>query len=219
MKLVKLSCPACAGALELPDNLTVAHCIYCGNKIMLDQDGVIQERRDIERYIELCKVAVQAKNHNDVIRYCNLILEIEPKNIDAWINKAVSTFWLTTAAQDRYHEALQYLHEASQFAPNDQRIEAVRRDLAVPEAAWLVELANGQVKIAISILNIPSWSSREAARDNLPRAMEYYLAASDLAPDSIPILEAIKEQVQHTGWMNGATGSMSSSTLSLGCGR
>ena len=105
-KLLKLNCPSCGGALELPDNLAVAHCMYCGGKVLLDQDSVVRETRDLQRYVELCRVAIEAKNHEEAIGYCNHILEIDPHNIEGWINKAVSTFWLTTGAHNRYDEAM-----------------------------------------------------------------------------------------------------------------
>ncbi|MGB8644118.1 MAG: hypothetical protein WCF84_02695 [Anaerolineae bacterium] len=206
MKLIKLNCPACAGTLELPDNLTVAHCIYCGNKILLDQDGLIQERRDIERYIELCKVAVEAKNHNEVIRYCNLILEIDPKNIDAWINKAVSTFWLTTGANNRYDEAIEYLNKAAQLAPDgDDRVNAAKKELTLSQALWYNHLGTESWNSALRSYNIfynsrlyvhPDEAAQERSQESAIKAVNYYLKASNFAPDHITILKNIETVVE-----------------------
>lgn len=168
-KLLKLNCPSCGGALELPDNLTIAHCMYCGGKILLDQDGVVQERRDLTRYSELCKVAVEAQNHKEVIEYCNQILEIDPKNVEAWINKAVSTFWLTTGVNDRFGEAMEYLDRASDIAPDDAGISVARTLLIKQEAQWLNHLGNQQWETATRIHNIYTsgmYGSNDRARQN-----------------------------------------------------
>jgi tetratricopeptide (TPR) repeat protein len=210
MKLIKLNCPACAGALELPDNLTVAHCLYCGNKILLDEGGAIQERRNLERYIELCKVAVGANNHNDVIKYCNLILEIDPKNVGAWIDKALSTFWLTTGGHDRYDEAMEYLNRASQISQTDNRILDARRELDRLQALWLNSLGNDCLERGIRTYDIYfdsthdplSRQAQEHSQDDMAKAMTYYLRASNLDPNNLVILSNIRRCVFKGYWIN-----------------
>ena len=199
-KLVKLNCPSCCGALELPDSLTIAHCLYCGTKILLDQDGVVHERRDFQRYVELCKVAVEAKNHKEAIDVCNKILEIDPKNVEAWINKAVSTFWLTTGANNRYDEAMEYLTKASQIAPSDDRIDKVRKELTNQQALWYNLLGNQSWEMAQKMYNIkyefytrmtyftPGRNAKDDTAEDAVKAMNYYLTASDYDPDNIIIL-------------------------------
>lgn len=193
-----MNCPACAGALELPDNLTVAHCVYCGNKILLDHEGTVQERRDLVRYKELCKVAVEAKNHDDVIRYCNSILEIDPKDIEAWIDKAVSTFWLTTGANNRYDEAMEYLAKAAEIAKDDQRIANARKELTHQQSRWYNHLGNQRWELALEIFNIHRTTyvfgdgyGKERSAEQAVEAMNYYLTASTYAPDDIVILKNI----------------------------
>jgi tetratricopeptide (TPR) repeat protein len=202
-KLLKLNCPSCGGSLELPDNLTVAHCIYCGTKILLDQEGAAHERRDLQRYTELCRVAVEAKNHNEAIEYCNRILEIDPKNVEAWINKAISTFQLTTGAHNRYDEAMEYLTKASQIAPDDGRIAEARKELTRQQAQWYNYLGNQKWEMAQKMYNInyesqrrlsyvwPGHNAKVATAEYAIKAIEYYVIASDYAPDNIVILQNI----------------------------
>jgi tetratricopeptide (TPR) repeat protein len=187
MNPIKLTCPACGGSLEIPGDLSVAHCIYCGSKILLDQEAP-REKRQLQHYLELCEVAVKAGNHAEAIGYCNQILEVDPKNIDAWVNKAISTFWLTTAASNRYNEAIQYLDKASEIAPGDERIATARKTLADKQASWLRHLGLEQFKHYLDWRKLPG----RAAAKYLLNAMNYYLSASDYAPDSIPILEDIE---------------------------
>ena len=75
----KLTCPSCGGNLELPEHLTVAHCMYCGSKVAVSDD-VGNERVSRARYVELLQVADEAGNHEDILHYANAILEIDPEN-------------------------------------------------------------------------------------------------------------------------------------------
>src|SRR5258708_55490 len=113
MEMLKLTCPSFAAALEVPNKLGIVHCMYFCTKIMLASTDSAKESEALRRYIELCKVAVQAKNYVDVLQYCNKILEIDPQRVDAWIDKATATWWLTTGAHNRYDEAVRYLKKAA----------------------------------------------------------------------------------------------------------
>jgi tetratricopeptide (TPR) repeat protein len=136
MNMIKLNCPSCNGKLELPDNLGVAHCMYCGTKILLEQNANENESITLEHYIELKNVALKAKNYEEALQYCNSILEIDPKNVYAWIDKAVSTFYHITD-QNSYEKSREYLKKAEQIAPGDSRIEEVRKKLAYDNGIWL----------------------------------------------------------------------------------
>jgi len=204
-KLLKLNCPSCGGALELPDNLIVAHCIYCGGKVLLDQDSIVRETRDLQRYGELCRVALEAKNHKEAIEYCNRILEIDPRNVEAWIYKAVSTFWLTTGAHNRYDEAMEYLAKASQIAPDDGRIAEARKELTSEQAQWYNYLGNQQWEMAQKRYKIeyeyykrlayvwPGHNAKVASSEYATKAMEFYLQALNFAPDDTDILQNISD--------------------------
>lgn len=191
MALVRLTCPACGGSLELPGDLAVAHCIYCGNKIFLGQDAAARDRRQRENYVELCDVAMKAGNHAEVIRYCNLLLESDPRNVAAWIDKARSTLLLTIAADSlNITEAMQYLNKAAQVAPGDGRVASARLACATE----LRRLGSTHYQRWLSTDKGPS------ANAHLLHAMDCYLAASDCAPDSIPALEDVSRIAQYTEW-------------------
>ena len=96
--MISLKCPSCGGKLEIPENLLVAHCIYCGAEILIKEDEGLKNKINLNKYIELTKAAIEAENHEEVIEYCNKILEIDTKNIKAWVDKATSTFWLTSTS-------------------------------------------------------------------------------------------------------------------------
>jgi len=219
--MIKLNCPSCNGALELPDDLGVAHCMYCGTKILLQQSGDLREKQSLERYVELAKVALEAKNYDEAIQYCNKTLEIDPKNVQAWIDKAISTFWLTTGAHNRYDEAMGYLKKAVQIAPDDIRIINERDQLAGLQAWWLNKLGNDTFKNAQEIADLPAgtWEGAEDVRKSSQKlfveAMNYYLEAASHAPGDEVILENIAACAK-AGWWISWSDTVSSDARRLG---
>jgi len=204
MPTVKLNCPDCGAALELPDNLGVAHCLYCGTRIQIERTEAAREQQDLKRYLELCRIAVEARNHNETIQYCNKILEINPSDVETWIHKATATFWLTTVADNRYDEAMEYLKKAAEIAPADGRISRAKAQLTLVQARWYNDLGVSAFKISDDL-----WKSyksgmiltRPAARqcvDELKKAIDYYLLAARYAPEDMTILGNL-EQAATTG--------------------
>jgi DNA-directed RNA polymerase subunit RPC12/RpoP len=118
----KLTCPSCGGNLELPEHLTVAHCMYCGSKVAVSDD-VGNERVSRARYVELLQVADEAGNHEDILHYANAILEIDPENALAWTQKGVATFWLTPPTIDgRLRAAMTYMDRAKALEPDNAQV-------------------------------------------------------------------------------------------------
>lgn len=208
MKLLRMNCPACAGALEVPDNLTVAHCLYCGNKILLDHENVIQESRDLDRYIELCRISVKAKNSKDVVQYCQRILEIDPKNIEAWLNKSMYMLLLEHAnSEEQIKEAFVYFNRAAELAPNDSRLPLARKFLQRRKADQLSAAAGQQVQSANQILASGSDSPtklkqlRAQTTESLVLAMTYLFEALECDPTDKSISARIKNLADQTRWM------------------
>ena len=107
----KLNCPSCGGQLEISESLEIAHCMYCGTKILLQEQEASDEEVQIELYKELSNNALLAENYDEAIQYCNQVLEIDPKDVDSWITKAVTTLWLPQYSFG-YDEAMNYLNKA-----------------------------------------------------------------------------------------------------------
>jgi len=197
--MIKLKCPSCGGALELPDNLGAAHCMYCGAKILIEHTEATRELQDLRRSVELCKVALEARNYTETIEYCNRILEIDPSSVTAWIDKATATFWMTTGVYNRYDEAMEYLKNAAQIAPGDERISKAEEELTRQQAWWYNSLGNNTFEGASKVWDIYDHSmvlsKAQAVRASLAlfnKTMDYYLLAARYAPEDITILENIE---------------------------
>ena len=206
---ITLLCPSCNGQLELPDNLGVAHCMYCGTKILMQQPDTPNEKVAIQRYKELCKTVLESKNYTEAIQYSNSILELDPKDVDAWTDKATATFWLTSFKNNRYDEAMEYLKKAAQLSPTNNRIFEVRLNLTHEQAMWYnvlgVKNSEFAAKTWNSFIQISAARAAEESKEYFISAMEYFLKASYYAPDDEVILENIREcskQNPYIEWSN-----------------
>jgi tetratricopeptide (TPR) repeat protein len=203
MALMKLQCPSCAAALDLPDNLTVAHCMYCGTKILLDPEHGLRDQKAIKNFVELCDALLAAKNYTEVVVFANKALERDPKNVDAWVYKARATSWLSTRENDRYDEAMSYVGKAETIAPDSDRVIAARQHLFEAKAAWLKERGAARFQVAQEIYNNlcldrpghkgNRYAASVASQEPLKEALRYFCEASDLQPDDIQALEGIEK--------------------------
>jgi tetratricopeptide (TPR) repeat protein len=218
--LITLTCPSCNGQLELPDNLGVAHCMYCGTKILLQQPDTTNEKVAIQRYKELCKTALESKNYTEVIQFSNSILELDPKDADAWIDKAIATFWLTSYKNNRYDEAMEYLKKAAQLSPANNRMFEVRLNLTHEQAMWYNVLGTKHNEFAAETWNrfiqISAARANEESKEYFISAMEYFMTASKYAPDDEVILGNIREcskQNPYIEWSNNVHEKINTSNL------
>jgi DNA-directed RNA polymerase subunit RPC12/RpoP len=214
--MLKLACPSCGANLELPDQLDVAHCMYCGGKIILRSENVLNELVNMKRFSELANVAIQAKNYDDAIKYSNNVLEIDTRNIEAWLIKAEAVFWLSTPLDDKFGTAMQYLDAAARINPEDGRIAEARTDLAKSYSLWLNSRGVAALEHARSIYNI--WGNgyatgvmdlvanklkaRTESGPEYLEAMELFLNASKYDAADITTLKNIRICAQEASWIS-----------------
>ena len=84
MRLVKATCPACGGSIEVADNLASATCLFCGAKIILDWEGQTSVAADLELGLSY----LQAGTYQEADQCFSRILEKNPRFGDAWFWKA-----------------------------------------------------------------------------------------------------------------------------------
>lgn len=97
MGFVKLVCPNCGASIELSQDREYGFCTYCGTKIM--QDKVVVEHRgrvsvsgvaDVQALLDRANLFVEDKQFDKAIEYCERVLDIDPKNCNAYIVKLLS---------------------------------------------------------------------------------------------------------------------------------
>jgi len=199
----KLQCSSCGANLELPEGLTIAHCMYCGAKIVLRGETVFNEMVNLKRFSELAQVALQAKNYEDAVKYSSMVLEIDTKNVDAWIMKAQATFWLSTARDDKFETAMQYFETALRFNPADTRIVESQSRLRITYASWLNERGLDALNYARKTLD--RWEdplrAREESNSEFTESMKLFLNAANYEPDNLEYLQNLYICVSEAHWI------------------
>jgi tetratricopeptide (TPR) repeat protein len=168
----------------------------------------VQEQRDLDRYLELCSISLAANNYPEAVDYANRVLEIDPRNVEAWISKAIATFWLTTAIHNRYDEAISYLQRASEIDLSNDQIDKTYKYLKHLQASWYNKLGNDQFKHGWEIHNIfdhggivATWKAESESTEIFLKAMTYYLAAAQYEPERVQILENIANCASRCHWI------------------
>ena len=220
--MISLRCPSCNGELELPENLERAHCLYCGTKILLQESDIPSDRNKIEKYRELSKTALETQNYQEAVDYCNKVLELNPKDIESWIDKGIATYKLSSPNENKHNVALGYLNKASQISPNDIRISKAKDQLFFDQAQWYVNLGNQQFNRGkVEHVKWSKWETsgdelssltrierenrrkaRKASNEYFIKAMTYYIQAAKIIPDNLTILSNIEICAHDTNWIN-----------------
>ena len=219
--MISLKCPSCNGNLELPDNLDLAHCLYCGTKILLHDSDIPKDSQKIKKYRELWKTALETKNYDEAVDYCNKALELNPKDVDAWIDKGIATFELSSPTDNRYDIALGYFNKAAQISPHDVRINKAKVKVNYGQAQWLTKRGNEQFyrgnaeysKLAdikysqsksrsLTPLEVENRNkAKEASSEYYIQAMRYYYQAYKCVPDNLAILSNIEMCKNYASWI------------------
>ena len=206
----KLVCPSCGGKLELPENLEVAHCMYCGTKLLLQESDASRDSQKLHKYNKLCEAAIEVDNYEEAYSYSSKILEIDTNNVDAWINKGVATCYLSTAGNNRYEEGMEYLNIAKRIAPSDSRIEKLREKITRKQKDWCMHLGTEELELGGEIYE--SYGSdfvfgdldeaKRRSEEHIIRAVDYFMQAHKCDPDDYSIIRGIEKAVRLSDWIS-----------------
>jgi len=206
-----LKCPSCGSVMGKPDNTGLIQCGYCGTTITYQPPVEKVERKNIERFLEICKAALGGSNYDEALQYANRILEIDPENFDAWINKAIATFWLTTVANNRFDEAMGYLLRAEKLDKDNPLIQNTRTWLMESQCKWYTLLGDQEDEHVGKMIEIYS-STQDAlfghseakahCQEYVIRAMDYYLLASNYDPNDFTPLIKMRNMAKFGNWIS-----------------
>ena len=206
-----LRCPSCGSVMGKPDDAGFVQCSYCGTSVNYHPPTQQLEKKNIGHFLEICKAALRGNNNEEAVQYANKVLEIEPENVDAWINKAIATFSLTTSVNNRYDEAIGYLQRAEAIEKDNPLIQETRASLAIKQSQWYMHLGQQEIKNADRMNEIYSstadalFGHQEAkahSDEYVIRAMNCYLTASNYSPHDITILQVIRDLSNYGNWIN-----------------
>ena len=131
MQVRKLSCPSCGAALEIPEHLTRAHCLYCGSVLLVPciaRDEKEAPQGKLKTLLGLLKTAKEAWNLSDMVAYADRVLEIDDTSTFAWSCKGLATSRMSTWTEDRFEEGRAYIDKALSILPDDPEVATARED-------------------------------------------------------------------------------------------
>jgi tetratricopeptide (TPR) repeat protein len=129
MAFIPATCPSCGGNLQVPDDRDKVKCMYCGVDIVLREQEQVQKGK-IGNYLNLARTAEESNNHEEAYKYYSLVLESDPKQVEAWIGKGLSAGWQSTLAAPRVEEAARCIEKAIELGLTDPALKAKAVDAA-----------------------------------------------------------------------------------------
>ena len=204
------NCPRCGSELGPLNPAGWVKCNVCGTSLTIDPMEAGSETIDREKFLELCQSALNGRAYAEALRYANKVLEIDPVNIRAWINKAIATNWLTNESENRFEEAMGYLSIAENLDKDDPLIEATRQRLRQGQSGWYTHLGDQADAMASKIMddyaalhlaNMDDSEPRAHSQEYIIKAMNYYLLASNFDPGDLTPVYKMKYLAKLGDWL------------------
>lgn len=121
MALIALKCPNCGGSVELDDKREIGFCMYCGNKMIMQesikQKVEIDNSRAFDNWIKLGLNAIVVENYQSAENYADRVLEHETENGMGWYLKACAAM----SKNERVIEAYAYFEKAAKTMTNEEK--------------------------------------------------------------------------------------------------
>ena len=168
-----------------------------------------ETKRDDDR-LDKCKAALDVRNYYQALQYANELLEIEPENFEAWIFKAIATFWLSTETENRFNEAMQSLNRAEKIDMDNPLLESTRKRLREGQCEWYTYLGDQVNELVTSIMDENESNPNKKAglseanakcQEPILKAMNYYLLASKFNPQNLTPLYKMKYLAEFGNWL------------------
>ncbi|WP_339558780.1 tetratricopeptide repeat protein [Comamonas sp. MYb396] len=132
MPFVPALCPSCSGKLQVPDDHDIVKCMYCGVDVVVRQ-AIRLISGSASTFMELAHVALAARNFSEAYGYYTKVLEIEPRNADAWYGKGKAAGAMGNGSFQHLKEMQVAIAQAIKLSPPDKVADmkaAAARDMA-----------------------------------------------------------------------------------------
>lgn len=131
MDFISAKCPQCGGALQVPQGRNSMKCNYCGTDVVVREANSPMTTTSVNSFFTLGQAAEDAGNHVEAYAYFTKVLELDPRNVDAWIGKGTSAGWQSNLIASRLDEMLSCYNKALLATDNDGLKEVVKLQAAI----------------------------------------------------------------------------------------
>ncbi len=125
MAFYSTKCPACKKDIQVPDEVEVSICMYCGQKILLKVIEQVNVGPTLKNLLGLARTADISGNAAEAEIYYNRVLEIDPSISEAWFGKGKSAGWQSSIKNMRFNEVLTSFGHAIGSASENERPEVI----------------------------------------------------------------------------------------------
>lgn len=120
-----VTCPACGKDQQVPPDLAVAHCMYCGQSVTIGNLAQVSIGPALENLLGMARTAEAANNVDEAVTYYNRVLEMDPNLAEAWIGKGRSAGLQSTLVHLRISESIVAFNHAIANTPVQHREEVI----------------------------------------------------------------------------------------------
>ena len=137
--MATLVCDICDGSLEVGVG-GLATCGDCGMRYTKERikekvqesragNGPVDNSQAVGNFKEMALHALDAGNLSEAENYANRLIELDPRDVTAWVIKGRAAGWQSTLNNIRLREAATCFAKAVELSPDDTR-DATRADVA-----------------------------------------------------------------------------------------
>ena len=125
-------CSACQKDIQIPTDITSPACPYCGAVQSEGSPSPAPSSPPVATLLGLATTALAAGNAAEALGYYNRVLEVDPRNSEAWSGKGKAAGWQSSITHIRFPEMLVAFNHAIANASDDRKAPTIA--LAVDEA-------------------------------------------------------------------------------------
>ncbi|WP_156967516.1 hypothetical protein [Comamonas granuli] len=200
MQFIPAICPQCSGKLQVPEGKDSVQCEFCGTDVFLRESEKTAASK-VVHLLELAQAAETAGNHTEAFGYFTSVLEIDSKNVWAWVGKGTSAGYLSTLAHSRIPETIECYRTAVRLAGDDDAITTVvSMDCAV--AAVLIANAYFQTSLqhTMQFISVPDTPYEHATRCvEAVKLCEFALSLDPNVPGAASFIHDVASRTLNVG--------------------
>jgi len=184
------TCPYCGGDLRVPEDRTTIKCMYCGKDIIVREAIERATGPTIENYLTLARTAKNSGNNKEAYDYYTKILELDPKNHEAWFGKGEAAGWLSTLTEFRLSEMVTGIQNAVEFSPPDEKEE-----IKIKGARMINEITNAYYNLSLN--HVVEFGRLDTAREEFMTRCLLMIKAFEVAHSYSPSDKVIIDNIIH----------------------
>ena len=125
MSFVPTQCQYCLKSIQIPADIQVSKCMYCGADVSLPPLQAVAPSVSLSNLLGMARTASLAGNVSEAESYYNRVLELDPRNSEAWLGKGKSAAWQSSISNIRTNEMVVMFNHAIGTSDDTSRASVV----------------------------------------------------------------------------------------------